>query len=155
MTPIVCFTDGSAIFNGKPNCRASYAVVWPEHPHLNCAEEIPPPASNNRGEFYGAIKAMQIAPTNRNDNDNELYIYTDSKLLIKSMTEWIHKWKKNNWLKADGTPVLNQDLLEIMYDLVQKRKTKFIYVQAHTSNTTFEAENNRLADKLAKQALLK
>ena len=153
MPPLICFTDGSAIFNGKPNCRASFAVVWPSHPQLNCAEEISLPASNNRGEFSGAIKALQIAELHFPDDD--LHIYTDSKLLIQSMTSWIYKWVKNNWMKANGSAVLNKDLLDTLHNLVQKRTNlpKFIYVKAHTKDTTFEAEYNRLADKLAKDAI--
>lgn len=154
MSSLVCFTDGSAIKNGSPNARASYSVVWPEHPHMNVAVSIPPPCTNNRGEFSGAIRALQQADELDPLKEHKLVIYTDSMLLVNSLTKWISKWIKNGWVKSDGSEVLNKDLLKLLVDGMEKRKVDFVHVKAHTKAMTFEAINNRLADRLAKDCLV-
>ena len=150
---LVCFTDGSAINNGKPNAIASYSVVWPDFPDMNVAEVIPPPCTNNRGEFSGAIKAIELAKVMDPSGDKPLVIYTDSMLMINSLTKWIKGWKKNNWVKSDGKDVLNKDLLELIDQGMKDRNIQFIHVKAHTKDDSFEANNNRLADELAKKAI--
>ena len=154
---IICFTDGSAKNNGKLNCRASFSVVWPNNMEFNCAEEIEDfegiKPSNNRGEYSGAIKALEIADLIDTTREKKLDIYTDSMLLVNTMTKWIANWKRNNWIKSDGNVVLNVDLLKRLLQLTEKRKTSFIYVKAHTKEMSFEAIHNRLADSLAKSAI--
>jgi len=147
---LVCFTDGSALNNGSPKAKASYAVVWPDLPHMNFAQTIPAPCTNNRGEFSGAIKAMEQANILDPERIKTLLIYTDSMLMINSLTKWIGKWKRNGWVKSDGNEVLNRDLLETLDKGMQERKVEFVHVKAHTKDDTFEAINNRLADSLAK-----
>jgi len=41
-------------------------------------------------------------------------VVTDSRYLHDGITRWIHGWKRRGWKKADGTPVLNQDLWEAL-----------------------------------------
>ena len=155
---IRCFTDGSAKNNGKPNCRASFSVVWPDNMEYNYAEEIFEcngiKPSNNRGEYSGAIKALELVDIIDPTRQQKLDIYTDSMLLVNTMTKWIFNWKKNNWNKCDGSCVLNKDLLEKLLTLIEQRKTSFIYTKAHTKDLTFEAIHNRLADTLAKKVIL-
>lgn len=154
---IICFTDGSAKNNGKINCRASFSVVWPNHMEYNCAEEIMEQdgvkPSNNRGEYSGAIKALEIADLIDPTRQKQLEIYTDSMLLINTMTKWITNWQRNNWIKSDGNLVLNIDLLKRLVQLTEQRKTRFIHVKAHTKELTFEAIHNNIADTLAKSAI--
>lgn len=38
-------------------------------------------------------------------------IRTDSKYVVGCMTEWIHKWRNNNWRNARGQVVANRDLI--------------------------------------------
>jgi len=154
MASLVCFTDGSALRNGAPNAVASYAVVWPDHPDKNVAEKIPPPCTNNRGEFFGAIRAMEIAHEIDPTGKVPLTIYTDSMLLVNSMTKWMPGWKKSGWIKSDSKIVLNRDLLEQLDAGMAKRPIMMIHVKAHTKADTFEANNNRLADELARGVLL-
>ena len=34
-TTLIMFCDGSAVYNGKTNCKAGYACIFPNHRHLN------------------------------------------------------------------------------------------------------------------------
>lgn len=151
------FTDGSCIQSTKKNAGsrpAGYACVFPEYPKLNFAAKLEgKEKTNNRAEFTACIVALQIA---ENDIDPKyerpIKVYTDSELLINSLTKWLPGWKAKNWKKADGSPVKNVDLLKELDDLMKKRKVTFKHVRAHTGKKDWESINNDLADRMAKTA---
>ncbi|MCZ6842769.1 MAG: ribonuclease HI, partial [SAR324 cluster bacterium] len=63
------------------------------------------------------------------------------------ITKWIHGWKRKGWRKADGKPVLNQDLWRELDPLVSARRVRWAWIRGHTGHT----ENER-CDELARQA---
>ena len=156
-TSICVFIDGSAINNGKYNCRASYAVVFPNHENLNISgvlnnnTNISP--TNNRAEYMACIKALEQMKLYDPSGTIFLEIYSDSKLLIDSMTKWISNWKKNGWKTTNNTDVLNKDLLIILDNLLKERKVVWEHVKAHTGYKDFKSIWNDKADTLAKQAI--
>lgn len=105
----------------------------------------------------GCIRALEIArdaidPTFQ----RPLVIYTDSQLLIDSITKWLPGWKRRGWKKADGkSPVLNRDLLECIDHLRSQRgahKCTFRFVRAHTGKNDWESKMNAHVDQLARDA---
>jgi ribonuclease HI len=148
---LVCFTDGSTPKNGSKNAKGGYAVVWPEHPSYDCSGSLVD-TTNNRCEYEGVIKAFEQAEVIDPENIKTLVIYTDSMLIVNSMTKWIVKWKKNNYKKADGSQVLNVDLIKKVDDYMTTRKSIFRHTKAHTKSSSWEAINNDKADKLAREA---
>lgn len=150
---IICFTDGSAINNGKPNARGSYAVIWPEYPKYDIACCIPEPATNNRAEYSGVIAAFEQADVIDPSRTQPLCVYTDSQLLVYSLTKWLSGWKARGWIKSDNKPVQNKDLLLILDEKMKQRKAEFRHVKAHTGLCSWEAVHNDRADQLAKWAL--
>lgn len=152
------FTDGSCIQNAKnkKNRPAGYACVFPEHPQYNYGAKLEGPVkTNNRAEYMACIKAFEIANTIDPTKTKVLCVYTDSELMINSLTKWLTGWKAKGWKKSDGSPVLNVDLLKIMDIEKQKRVTIFKHVKAHTGKTDWQSVHNDMADKLAKSAALK
>ena len=150
------FIDGSAINNGSAYCKAGYAVIFPNHEHLNIAEKLNNRtfvATNNRAEYMACIRALEQADTEDSNRKMTLVIHSDSKLLIDSMTKWIKTWKKNNWLKSDGKKVLNRDLLERLCDLLNHRKVIWKHVRAHTGGQDYNSIWNDVADKMAKHVV--
>jgi ribonuclease HI len=108
------FTDGSCIQSGKKKADrpAGFACVFPEYPAFNFAAKlVGTEKTNNRAEFMACITAMKIANKIDTSSEKILYVYTDSELLIKSLTLWLPGWKAKNWKKADNTPVKNVDCL--------------------------------------------
>jgi ribonuclease HI len=150
---LICFTDGSAINNGKINVKAGFSVVWPNNMNYNYSEKlIGENATNNRAEYSAVISALNIADVIDPSLTKSLYVYSDSMLLINSLTKWLPGWKRNNYKKADGYPVKNLDLLKIFEEKMLKRKLIMIHVKAHTGNSNWESKYNDLADKLAKKS---
>lgn len=151
---MIAFCDGACSQNGKVTARAGYSSVWPWHDEYSGGWPLDgSPKTNNRAEFSGLIKTLEIAdiidPTGR----KEVLVFTDSMFLIKCFTEWMPKWKRNGFKKSDGTAVLNQDLLVIIDDLLKKRKTTLKHVKAHTGKTDWVSRQNEKADKLARDAV--
>lgn len=155
---ISVFTDGSCIQNtrGKKDARpAGYACVFPEYPSYNhSAKLLGNEKTNNRAEFSACIAAFQIAAQIDPKMQKLLYVYTDSELLINSLTKWLPGWKSKNWKKADGTAVKNIDLLKSLDEHMKTRVVVFRHVRAHTGKTDWQSVHNDMADKLAKKAAL-
>jgi ribonuclease HI len=155
------FTDGAASNNSRKSkkCVASFATVWPEYPQYNYAQRLSDDDihTNNRGELYAVLHALKQA--NEIDHDGKtLQIYSDSMLVINSISTWCFKWEKNNWKKSDGKPVLNVDIIKSILEYVSKRQVKFVHVKAHTvlrpgEEPSYEYTNNKLVDNLARSAI--
>lgn len=148
---LICFTDGSTINNGAKDAKGGFATVWPFHPESNYSQHLPN-STNNKAEYSAIIHAIKQADELDPTKTKTLIIYTDSMLLINSMTKWISGWKRNEWKKSDGKPVLNQDLIKTIDELSKTRKVSYKHVRAHTNSQTWEAIHNDKADKMAKAA---
>ena len=149
--PIKCYIDGSCIANGKKHAHAGYGVVFPEYPDFNMSEKLPgQQQTNNRAEYFAFIKAleqtMQIDP----DGTRLLIVYTDSQLLLNSVTKWMKAWKRAGWKKSDGKPLMNVDLLQKIDDSLGRRRVSWHHIRAHTGKTDFNSIHNDKADILAK-----
>ena len=75
---------------------------------------------------------------------SEITIYTDSKYVKDGITEWIKKWKLNNWKSSNKKPVKNKDLWIKLDNSCQKHKVNWKWVKAHAGN-----KFNNLVDQLA------
>lgn len=151
------FTDGSCIQSGikKKERPAGFACVFPEYPTHNFAAKLEgDEKTNNRAEYTACIYALKICEKIDPTFTKIVYVYTDSELMINSLTKWLPGWKIKNWKKADGAPVKNVDLLKILDVLIKKRIVVFKHVKAHTGKKDWMSINNDLADILAKKAAL-
>lgn len=151
---IIIFTDGASKGNGSKHSRAGCSVIFPDYPEYNIRHTLPKGSTNNRAEYT----AIQLAFEQINKLDfmknQRVYIYTDSQLIIDSMTKWIKAWKRNNWKKSDGKPVLNQDILKRIDELSCLRHVTYKHVRAHTGKDDWESIWNQRADDEANMACL-
>lgn len=148
------FTDGSCLNNGKKNATAGYAIIWPYLEQLNYSSKLKGHATNNRAEYSAIIKALEVAAIYDPNYMKKLYIYTDSELLINSITKWMDKWKKNGWKTANKKDVLNKDLLLQIDDLLKLRNVEFKHVEAHTDKNDWVSIWNDKVDKAAKKTIV-
>ena len=154
---LICFTDGSCIHNGKKYAKGSWAVIFPNNQEYNFAGPLNDgfTPTNNRAEYTALINACKQANTIDPTMRQTLTVYSDSELLIKSMTKWIKSWKKNNWKKHDGYPVQNKDLLIELDNFFNKRNIVMIHVRSHTNDNSYESYWNDKVDLMAKSNLPK
>lgn len=101
--------------------------------------------TNNRGEIQAATKAIEEAAASQ---VTKLCINSDSHFVIKSVTEWMKRWKLKGWRKADGGPVLNEMDFRALDRAIESNPQltiKWQYVPAHKG-----IRGNERADELAK-----
>ncbi|KAJ0404807.1 hypothetical protein P43SY_003483 [Pythium insidiosum] len=150
---LVAFCDGSALQNGRYGCQAGFACIFPHNPSWNVAKKlVEARATNNRAEYLAALEAMKRANTEDPTGAEPLYIFSDSMLLIRSMTEWVESWRRKNWMKADGSPVMNRDLLELLLKEKGSRRIIWRHVKAHTGRSDWQSKWNDVADNAARNA---
>lgn len=140
---VVVYTDGACSKNGRMGAKAGVGV-WFNHNHpLNVSAPVKGPPTNNTAE----IQAARIAINQAVKADvKRLTINTDSKFVINCITQWIHKWKKNNWTLTNGGPVKNKEELIKLDDAVKTLEVvKWNYVAGHNGNV-----GNEQADRLAR-----
>ncbi len=154
---IIIFTDGSSKNNSILNKKASasYAIVFPYHENYNYCNLLDDnePQTNNRAEFKAVINAIKIADNIDEYRIKVLDIYTDSQLLINTATNWVHKWKLNDWENAKNKK--NLDLVKELYYLMQIRQVNLHYIQAHTNKTDWFSKYNDIVDKMAQSISIK
>ena len=72
-------------------------------------------------------------------------VYTDSKYAFSTFTEWMFNWANNNWLKTDGKPPENLDIIKEYYAHYQKGyRIDLRKIKGHSNIL-----GNELADQLA------
>lgn len=143
------YTDGSCFGNGNKNSQniGGYGVWIPEYNIEISGGEVH--TTNNRMELTAIIKTFEYLLSNSNVIiKKNVKIFTDSIYVKHGITDWIIKWKKNNWMSSQNKPVKNKDLWMILDKLKStcKYNVEFIWVKAHNGD-----KNNEKADILAKQ----
>ena len=136
--------DGSALGNPGP---AGWAWYIDES---NWASGGWDEATNNRGELTAIIKILEAT----RNTDHDLTILADSQYAINSITKWMTGWKKRGWKKSDGKPVVNQDLMVQLDELMTEaqkagRTITFKWVKGHAGHPLNEAADSR-ANAMAK-----
>jgi len=101
-----------------------------------------PHTTNNRMELTAAIEGLRAIK-----EACEVEVITDSEYVKNGITQWIHGWKRKNWVKSDKKPVLNADLWRALDAEVARHKTTWTWTKGHASHQ----DNNR-ADELATMA---
>ena len=136
---IEIYTDGSCLSNPG---NGGWAAIINENGNFIKISGSEKNTTNNKMELMAPIKALQ-----KIKKKEIIKIYTDSQYVKLGITEWIHKWIKNNWQTAKNEPVKNKDLWLQLYNLSSSNEISWIWVKAHVGNTL-----NEEVDLLAKQA---
>ena len=136
---IKIYTDGSCLNNPGNGGWAAIINVNGEIKKI-CGNVKD--TTNNKMELMAPIKALQEI-----EGNEQIEIYTDSQYVKLGITDWVHKWIKNNWQTSKKKPVKNKELWIQLYDLNKSHKIKWIWVKAHAGNIL-----NEEVDLLAKQA---
>lgn len=78
-------------------------------------------------------------------------IYADSNYMINTVTQWVRGWMRKNWIKADGTPCANQDILKQIVEILDAIKAQGIELDVRKIKAHDGHYGNECADNLAKQ----
>ena len=136
---IKIYTDGSCLKNPGNGGWAAIININNEIKKISGSVKN---TTNNKMELMAPIKALQGI-----NEQIPIEIYTDSQYVKLGITDWIHKWIKNNWQTSKKEPVKNKELWIQLYELNKSHEIKWIWVKAHAGNIL-----NEEVDLLAKQA---
>jgi ribonuclease HI len=136
---IKIYTDGSCLNNPG---NGGWAAIININNKIEKISGSVKDTTNNKMELMAPIKALQTIKEKQ-----PIEIYTDSQYVRLGITDWVHKWIKNNWLTSKKESVKNKELWIQLYDLNKSHEIKWIWVKAHSGNII-----NEEVDLLAKQA---
>ena len=136
---IKIYTDGSCLNNPG---NGGWAAIININGEIKKISGSIKDTTNNKMELMAPIKALQEIKEKQ-----PIEIYTDSQYVRLGITDWVHKWIKNNWQTSKKEPVKNKELWTQLYELNQSHEIKWIWVKAHAGNIL-----NEEVDLLAKQA---
>jgi ribonuclease HI len=118
------FTDGSCQGNPGPGGWGAVrvdrgAIVAQEHGY-------DPSTTNNRMELLAMIAGLRMATP-----DESVDVYSDSQLVVNTLTKWAKSWRKNGWKRKDGE-VKNLDLVQQAFALHEERPNARVqWIRAH------------------------
>jgi ribonuclease HI len=136
---ITIYTDGSCLKNPG---NGGWAAIININNDVKKISGSVKDTTNNKMELMAPIKALQEIKEKQ-----PIEIYTDSQYVRLGITDWVHKWMKNNWQTSKKEPVKNKELWIQLYELTNSFDIKWIWVKAHAGNLL-----NEEVDLLAKQA---
>ena len=136
---IKIYTDGSCLNNPG---NGGWAAIININNDVKKISGSVKDTTNNKMELMAPIKALQEIKEKQ-----PIEIYTDSQYVRLGITDWVHKWMKNNWQTSKKEPVKNKELWIQLYELTNSFDIKWIWVKAHSGNLL-----NEEVDLLAKQA---
>ena len=136
---IKIYTDGSCLNNPG---NGGWAAIINQNGEVKEISGTVKDTTNNKMELMAPIMALKQIKQN-----DQIEIYTDSQYVRLGITEWVHKWIKNNWQTSKKEPVKNKELWIQLYELTNQFEIKWIWVKAHAGNIL-----NEEVDLLAKQA---
>src|SRR5918995_6215228 len=138
------WTDGACSGNPGPGGWAAIVVApGGDQVELSGGE---PHTTNNRMEYMAALEGLKALPAG-----SRACIVTDSRLMLDSMTKWIHGWKRKGWKTAGGDPVKNQDLVRALdVEIARHAAVRWHWVRGHETGAqhAHKALNDQ-ADRLA------
>ena len=136
---ITIYMDSACRNNGKKNAWCSSRVWFGYKDSRNKAVQIPGKSQSNQvAEIAAVIIALESVPPYQ-----PIKIITDSKYMIKGLTNYLETWEDNGWIG-----IKNTNLFKKATHLIRHRsvKTTMKWVKGHNG-----VQGNKGSDALAKQ----
>ena len=134
------FTDGAC--RGNPGPGGWGALLrFGDHEKSLWGSEAD--TTNNRMELMAAIEALRAI-----NRSCTVILTTDSQYVRRGMTEWLSRWRANNWKTANKKPVKNVDLWQALHEETQRHDVTWRWVKGHSGH-----RENEMADELANRAI--
>jgi len=141
----ILYTDGAAIANGKPTCRAGWGVYCLTEPELSCSGTVQDKPSNQTAELTAIIKACELA---RKMGWRKVCIVSDSKYALNAVENWLPRWLENGFRDCKNKPLANQDRIKELIEATQGLDIEWRFTEGHAGDF-----GNDKADELARNAI--
>lgn len=103
-------------------------------------------STSMRMEITAAINAISYCLGNLSAGNYVLY--TDSKVVVNAVNDWIPNWKSLGWKRPQGKKLLNKELWMLLDELTEMIDVEFKWVKSHNG-----LKYNEMADELAEKAI--
>ncbi|TKF20494.1 ribonuclease HI [Vibrio genomosp. F6] len=133
------FTDGSCLGNPGPG---GYGIVLRYKQTEKTLSKGYTLTTNNRMEMLAAVVALQTLK-----EPCQVVLTTDSQYVRQGITQWIHNWKKRNWMTSDKKPVKNSDLWKALGTETARHQVEWKWVKGHAGH-----RENEICDDIARAA---
>jgi ribonuclease HI len=133
---VIVHTDGGCDGNPGPGGWAAILRFGAQTRELAGGE---PATTNNRMELQAAISALEALK-----EPCEVTAFTDSEYLRQGITEWLPRWKANQWRTVDRKAVKNDDLWQQLDKAASRHRIIWEWLKGHAGHV----ENER-CDQLA------
>ena len=140
MDKVEIYTDGSCLNNPG---RGGTGIVLKYKDNFKFISEGYKLTTNNRMELQAVIKIL-IHLKEIDQRSENVEVFTDSKYVQQGISQWILKWKQDNW-KRGNKEVLNVDLWKEL-DRLNQSGIEWKWVKAHNGNRW-----NEYVDDLARK----
>jgi len=140
MKQVIIYTDGAC--RGNPGPGGWGALIKFE----SIEKEIfggQKDTTNNQMELSAAIEGLVFLK-----EPCSVELFTDSKYVMDGITQWITKWKKNNWRTAAKKDVKNKELWQKLDQLISYHQVQWHWVKGHSGDI-----GNETADLLANKGI--
>tara|TARA_B100001250_G_C19638306_1_gene717036 strand:+ start:357 stop:839 length:483 start_codon:yes stop_codon:yes gene_type:complete len=141
---IIAYIDGACSGNPGPGGWGLYLKAENKNGKILKIKELygkDPHTTNNKMELTAAIKSLKNL---EKESGVIITIRTDSQYVRKGITEWLSKWKNNNWRTSNKKPVANQELWQELDSMVSRHLVNWEWVKGHAGDS-----GNEKADELA------
>lgn len=118
------FTDGSCAGNPGPG---GWGAVFVENNDVVAERHGHEPATtNNRMELTAMIAGLEML-----EPGDSATVYSDSLLVVNTLTQWAKGWEARGWKRKEGE-VKNLDLVQRAWALVKERpNVRIEWIRAH------------------------
>lgn len=140
MKKVEIFTDGACKGNPGPGGWGALLRYGKVEKALHGGEAN---TTNNRMELMAAIRALAALK-----QPCAVVLTTDSQYVRKGITEWLPRWKQNQWRTASKEPVKNQDLWQALDNEVSRHQVEWRWIRGHSGH-----RENEIADQLANRGV--
>ena len=140
MKHVIIYTDGACRGNPGPGGWGVLLRFGTQEKILSGSEQH---TTNNRMELMAAISALGALR-----ESCTVDLHTDSQYLQKGISEWLIRWKKQNWTKRDKKEIKNLDLWIMLDKEAARHQVKWHWVKGHSGHP-----ENDLVDEVANQAI--
>lgn len=121
---LIIAIDGACRGNGTPSAESAIGVYFAESSQWNVARCLnSPPATSQRAELEACMEALYKVRSIKTTGVlevSQIVIKADSEYVVKGMTKWIVKWRKNGYKTAKGAVVTNNGLFRIIDRLIEE-----------------------------------
>ncbi len=138
---MLLYTDGACSGNPGPGGWA-FILRHPSSGKQIERSDGEAQTTNNRMELTAVVRGLEAL-----NKPSLVEIFTDSEYVRKGLSEWLSKWKANDWRRREGTQWKedkNVDLWQQLDQLIARHQIKYPRVAGHSGHP----ENDR-CDELA------